>query len=797
MSERLARGDSPARVPDRLAIAGLFAFTLLLFAPALDPNRVFFERDIADYWYPQVESFVRAVAEGSWPLWNPYFTFGLPMWEDPAYQIAYPATWLNLVLRPATYYKFFVLSHCFFTSVGMYLLARRLKLSSLPAFLAAAAWSASGPFLSTVNLFHHFAGASWMPWVLLALHRALHMRTVGARLVLGAAVALQIVAGSGDVVVMTALLCGGLTALFLAEGEARQRLAVAARTVMVAFPFTVVLSAVQWLPAVGFVGEGRRLDLGTATLYWSVHPATLIDLFVSGLAAELSWNAAAKSRLFEGREPFIASFYLGVISISLVLLSWGSRSVAARRTAVALFVLFIVLALGRFAPGVAFLLHLPPFSILRYPVKYLIGAALAWALLVGVGMEAWLAEWSAREKRLGVIAACILLLLAGAASFGAWELWRGAARSLLREGAILGSESLGTFRLLGAGALAGGAALLLLFRCRGSLPAGWATATLGVALLSDLGFASRNINSMAPAELLLSRPPLLEPLGPRHDHVRLLVRIGKPTDKLGESITVARGWPFIWRLAQGYQEILPAPMGARWRLDGSFDGNMTGLTPRNIERLSWMATSTYDPRLALRMLQLGAVEYLVTLGRPIAQGLVEVGHIASVFTTPIRLFRVPDSLPRTYVVGSARALDQESAFTRIASADFDPRHEVLLDAGVRVAPAAPAFAGSSRIVERSFNEVVMDVDTNAEGYVVLVETYSRGWTAVVDGRPAEVLRANTAFRAVRVPPGHHRVTLAYRPRAVFYGCGITAAGILFGIGFWEWQRRRQAKESAS
>jgi hypothetical protein len=112
------------RPADLRAAGGLLALVLVLFFPALDPDRIFFERDVANYWYPQVECFVRTIAEGSWPVWNPHFTFGLPMWEDPAYQIAYPPTWLNLILLPHTYYKLFAIGHAWLAALGVYAFLR-------------------------------------------------------------------------------------------------------------------------------------------------------------------------------------------------------------------------------------------------------------------------------------------------------------------------------------------------------------------------------------------------------------------------------------------------------------------------------------------------------------------------------------------------------------------------------------------------------------------------------------------------------------------------------------------------
>ena len=78
--------------------------------------------------------------------------------------------------------------------------------------------------------------------------------------------------------------------------------------------------------------------------------------------------------------------------------------------------------------------------------------------------------------------------------------------------------------------------------------------------------------------------------------------------------------------------------------------------------------------------------------------------------------------------------------------------------------------------ERRPDSVRMSADMDREGYVVLLETYDPGWRVRVGGERRPLLRANGAFRAVRVPPGLHRIEMTYRPPAVMAGAGITLAG---------------------
>ncbi len=60
------------------------------------------------------------------------------------------------------------------------------------------------------------------------------------------------------------------------------------------------------------------------------------------------------------------------------------------------------------------------------------------------------------------------------------------------------------------------------------------------------------------------------------------------------------------------------------------------------------------------------------------------------------------------------------------------------------------------------------------------DTYFPGWSATVDGRPADLLRADVLFRAVSLPVGGqapHLVELIYRSRAMERGVPVSLIAV--------------------
>lgn len=74
--------------------------------------------------------------------------------------------------------------------------------------------------------------------------------------------------------------------------------------------------------------------------------------------------------------------------------------------------------------------------------------------------------------------------------------------------------------------------------------------------------------------------------------------------------------------------------------------------------------------------------------------------------------------------------------------------------------------GTVKLTSYGATEAKYEVDSKAGGLVVFSEVYYPGWTATIDGQPAEIGRANYVLRAMNIPAGKHEVVMTFDPQTV-------------------------------
>lgn len=743
---------------DLKGISLAILYSLLLYWPAVSGHGYFFERDIWLYWVPHIEWATRSLASGHLPQWNPFKGFGSPFLADPNFQFFYPPSVLNWVLPITTAYTVLVTGHTIFGALGAYLLLKGRLRSRISALVGAAVFVGAGPIVSSANLWHHFCAVMFMPWILDAFLRLRAGR--GSIPLLGLLTGLQALSGSADVCVMTG---AGLAFLLPARSRRLRRLIprLAAAAIL-----CCGLAAVQWIPTAMLAAKAARSSLPPETrLQWSVSPASLIDFLlpVNGVA-----HSSPESPDFaEQRVRLIPWMYLGVSTLPLLVLG-----VRRSPRAALLLLIALVLTLGRHTPIGGWVAALPVISSFRFPSKLLWLVTACWALLAAIGHKELERRGGARTRYLALVAALLL----------------GSSLCLFTFAPISVSDNaewLATWRFVPWAPLCLGCVLIATAGGR----RGFAAVALVVAI--DLLVPGQAYNAYASGDLFHLRPSVVDEV---YRQKAARIHVFQNSRAAGLSWRVPAGWSEEQAYYFGQAQFLVPPQSVRWSIKGSFDGDFSGLASKEYSTLTGIAGSgeTLKPNL----LRLAGVTHAIRFPGLEPLELPLVASTPTFHAQPVLLLRVPDPLPMAYIVHRVRSESSSEAAIRVLiDPAFDSLHEVLRvqDGGPPASPIAGIAATSpeARIESEEEGRWVVRARLSQPGTLVVLNAFSDGWSARVDGKRQPILPANLIFQSVDLNAGEHRVELEYQTPGLLLGLGVSAmACAILAIASFDLFRKR-------
>ena len=85
----------------------------------------------------------------------------------------------------------------------------------------------------------------------------------------------------------------------------------------------------------------------------------------------------------------------------------------------------------------------------------------------------------------------------------------------------------------------------------------------------------------------------------------------------------------------------------------------------------------------------------------------------------------------------------------------------------------------------SQNTINSQIYLDEDKYILITVPYSEGWEAVIDNESVEILKADTAFMAVKCPKGEHSLVLKYKTQNISIGLFIT---LVFLIIFYLYKK---------
>ena len=167
-------------------------------------------------------------------------------------------------------------------------------------------------------------------------------------------------------------------------------------------------------------------------------------------------------------------------------------------------------------------------------------------------------------------------------------------------------------------------------------------------------------------------------------------------------------------------------------------------------------------------------------------------------------------LQNPYAYGNAWFVDKVS-YVENANQEIDKvgklnlRHEAVADAKFKEQLGQSVPQDDTSIVKLTQykpNNLTYEVKSSKGGVVVFSEIYYPGWTATIDGQPAELGRVNYLLRALNVKAGNHKVVLDFHPTSIKKTETVAYVGyavllILLIVGIWVEIKKNRKAEAAT
>lgn len=380
---------SSNRTPIFLCLSILASY-FFLFPLVFLGITTFFDGDFSVYSYPVAQFAKQSLLAGKIPLWDPYSMLGVPFLAQWTPMVFYPPTILYILFPTAWGMNLFNFLHITFGGLGMFYLIKKLTSNVRISILIGYLFAFNGLTFSLLTWVHATATYSWMPWVLLT--SLIYIQEPKFKNLGYAALAtgLQLLTGTPEIILITWL---ALFCLLLQMLGIRQLLQNIPKLILL-ISFSCCIAAVELLPFFTLLHSSTRV-VGFAEIEWKLTLKGLVNL----ICPLYNSSNLEGEGFYPKNESWLQSYYItGFIFLAVVTCKLRKHYILLTG------ILFGVLA------GFGWFSHFPPFSLIRFPIKFIILVHLLCFLIAGLSLCSF--NWRSNKILLGIIVSFLCLLAA-------------------------------------------------------------------------------------------------------------------------------------------------------------------------------------------------------------------------------------------------------------------------------------------------------------------------------------------------------------------------------------------------
>ncbi len=706
---------------ERIALfVGVVVVLVLLFGRAAFPGHLPADyTEMMDTYHLSVicSAYGERLLSGNSPLWMEQFGAGYPihaLWMYGSFSTT-SLFWALLPLESA--YSWGAILHLAFGAAGIHALMRARGVHRAGALTAGVVFAVCEYTIGKAATGHvnQLWALTWAPWVLWALHGAVHDRRHGVSL-LALVGALGLLAGHIQIWFFLAPLAVAYALVEVSTVEARRA---AMSRLGLASLLIILITAVQSLPTIEFALIAERPETKQSFLeLWS---APMYALFSKVAPGMLGFRPGS----YLGDEAFDNEHSgLGGAAVLLLVLIAVTRD--RRRVLLALAALLgLVLAVGVRVPAIGWLHELPLIGWGRVAARSQVLTVLAGAMLAGHGVSDLLTARATPWKRIAVAGGVTL-----AALLTGGIVVKSALSNLVWPRAIDGAQM--------------------------TLTDAFWSVVMPALLLSLLGAVL-----VLAAVLLVRRRPMLAPVVA----IAALLGVwmaGLPPIEPVRTTFFETSWRDRIPVDLADNRVLMTDLRVPYvELDG-FRGFRR---PAHVDTRYMGALLEQLGPAGAKWLDVGTEIRRHMHGRGPPLGLAQ----------RVDVFRqgIP-AIGRGRFFRSAKSgVPDEEVLQILARGD-----EALFLATPEVGGSASRGKDVEVRTRGIGTELICELEVPTAGWLFVSEKWYPGWNCSVNDQPVAISRANVAFRAVPIPVGRSTVKFNYRPRSVLVGALATLLGLI-------------------
>ncbi len=763
---------SGVKLSGKKSYAYLKATIILIFAwiALISPwltGRATIPYDAKAHFQAQIQFLAQAIHNGDTPFWTPNIFAGSPQIADPQSMIFSPAILLALFNKNPSFMAVDIMMFTYILvgAIGIVMFFKDHGWHSSGAVVAALAFGFGASASSRIQHFGQIHSLSLFALTLWLLARGLERKSITYGILSGLMAGLMVVEPDQVAFLGVIFLIGYVVHYLLSSNNLKISLSGAIKPLTAGTIAATLLSGIPIIMTYLFVESSTRPMVEfSGVIGGSLHPASLLTAIIGDLYGAVDqavdyWGPGSAS--WGDKNIYLAQnmgqLYVGALPIAAIIV-FGLFNGDIFRKEIRYFtislVVSIIYAIGRFTPAFYFMYeYIPGVDLFRRPADatFLIGVFLSiiGGYVVHRQMTATSKATRCRDIA-GLTAIILLVILASALAFHQKHENDALKPILLSFGFLI-------------------LAVTGLFFTRINFVK--SSPVMITALAAFFMVADISINQ-GPNESTALSPKEFEPLDPQgaNETVQLIkarLRQGSKPDRRDRVELVGLGfyWPNV-ALVQGFDSTLgynPLRIAEFSQATGASD-IVVGPKDREFTPLFPSYRSLMADMLGLRLIICGIpIEKVDAALKP--GDLIPLGRTKDGYA-----YENPRALPRAMFVTNWLQADFDELLKTGKWPKFNPRQTVLLESAPEMEIPEKTVQKNTQtpnaqvsIDEYHNGKIEISVDSSQPGFLVLNDSYHPWWYASVDDAPAEVMKANVIFRAVKVPAGKHTVIFEFRP----------------------------------